>query len=157
METTINPLLELLEELYIGSNDAPTWVIDRKPGYGFTAAVKTLTSEQASTPLVDGGSTVAAHTEHLRWSIYYALEFFKGQMPSWDWKESWNIREVNDNQWEKLQNDLLVGYHLLKQAIAGTKDWSNPHLLKGTIALLPHAAYHLGAIKQLIIAVKDKG
>jgi hypothetical protein len=152
MEALINPLLELLEELYIGSNHEPTWVIDREPGNGFTAAIKTIDSKQASTSLVRGGSTIAAHTEHLRWSIYLALEFYKGKMPSSDWNESWAVHEVNDEQWQKLQNELLQAYQKLKEAIHEVQDWSNPQLLKGTIALVPHAAYHLGAIKQLIIA-----
>jgi|SRR5215217_3552563 len=153
MEPFIAPLLEILEELYVGS-DKDTWVIDRNPGHGLSAAVKTITAEQASTPLVTGGSTVAAHTEHLRWSIYLALEFYKGNMPSADWKESWSVKEVNEQEWKQLQEDLLEAYSKLKAAISEVKDWSNPHLLTGTIALLPHAAYHLGAVKQLMIAAK---
>lgn len=154
METVLRSFMDILNEIYISSDPEQTWVIDHKPGYGFTAVIKQLSAEQASTPILPGGSTIAAHTEHLRWSLYFALEFFEGRTPSPKWEESWTIREVDELQWEKLQQDLLEAYHKVRHALLLVKDWSNPFLLKGTLALLPHAAYHLGAIKQLMIAAK---
>lgn len=153
METVLKPFLEILKEIYIRSDAERTWVIDHKPGYGFTAAIQQLSAEQASTPIVPGGSTIAGHTEHLRWSLYFALEFYEGKRPSSKWEESWTVREVDEEQWRKLQQDLLVAYEKLTNAIQSVKDWSNEYLVAGTLALLPHAAYHLGAVKQLIIAV----
>ena len=152
MEAIISSLLELLDELYVGPASNYTWVIDRYPGHGFTKAIEQIDAEQASTPTVEGGSTIAAHTEHLRWSIRVAREFFDGKMPSPDWAESWRIREVNDQEWQKLQQDLLNAYEDLRTAIAERKDWTDQQFRQGTLALIPHAAYHLGAIKQLIIA-----
>lgn len=155
METTLTPLLDILHELYIGTDGNPSWVIDHQPGYGLTKTVKTLTAKEASTPLFNGGSTIAAHTYHLKWSLDLALEFYSGRRPSAKWSDSWLVREVDDAQWEKLQQDLLNSYQKVKDAVAAVRDWSNPMLVKGTIALLPHAAYHLGAIKQLMLAVKQ--
>lgn len=154
MEAIISSLLDLLDELYIGSSGEHTWVIDMKPGHGFTKTINQIDAVQASAPTVEGGSTIAAHTEHLRWSIRVALEFFDGKMPSPDWLESWKTHEVNEAQWQKLQQDLLSAYRDLRKAIAGQKDWSNAQFRQGTLALLPHAAYHLGAIRQLIIATQ---
>lgn len=153
METVLKPFLELLREIYIGSEVEQTWIIDGKPGHGVTAAINEITAEQASQPLVEGGSTIAAHTEHLRWSLEFAMTFYNGEQPTGNWEESWAIRKVSDEEWEQLQLALLVAYQKVIYAIKEVKDWSNPHLLKGTIALLPHAAYHLGAVKQLLIAV----
>lgn len=152
MEAIISSLLNLLEELYVGSTGKDTWVIDQKPGYGFTKTIEQVDAKQASTPTVEGGSTIAAHTEHLRWSILVALEFFNGKMPTPDWADSWKIKQVNEEEWKKLQQDLLKAYQDLKAAIAERKDWSNEQFNQGVLALVPHAAYHLGAIKQLIIA-----
>lgn len=155
METMLAPMLDILHELYIGTEDESTWVIDAKPGYGFTRTIKTVTAQEASTPIVNGGSTIAAHTYHLKWSINFALEFYSGNQPDGNWPESWKVRKVNDAEWAALQQELLDSYHTLKDTIAAVKDWSNPFLIKGTIALLPHAAYHLGAIKQLLLVVKQ--
>lgn len=155
METVIKPILELLHELYIGTSEGQSWVIDAQPGHGFTAAIKTVTAQQASTPIIKGGTTIAAHTEHIRWSLYYALEFYKGNQPKFDWKESWTVREVNDQQWKALQQELIEAYNKAKAAIEAVTDWSTPYLLQGTIALLPHAAYHLGAVKQQLLYVNS--
>ena len=154
METVLKPFLDIFREVYIGKEGEHTWVIDAQPGHGFTAAIHELSAAQASTPLVPGGTTIAAHTEHLRWSLYFALEFFEGRTPSSKWEESWKVREVDQQQWEQLQQDLLVAYDKVQHAVESVKDWSNEFLVTGTLALLPHAAYHLGAVKQLITFVK---
>ncbi|MVT07464.1 hypothetical protein [Chitinophaga tropicalis] len=156
MEAILKPVLNLLNELYVGVNAGPTWVIDPKPGHGFIAAIKTIDARQASTPIVKGGSTIAAHTEHLRWSIYFALEFYKGNRPEGEWDKSWLVREVDEAQWAKLQMDLQEAYDKLKTAIESVTDWSDPLMLQGTIALLPHAAYHLGAVKQQLLYVQSQ-
>ncbi|WEK17688.1 MAG: hypothetical protein P0Y49_12865 [Candidatus Pedobacter colombiensis] len=155
MESVLKPFLELFREIYIGSEFEQTWIIDGTPGYGFTTTIKQITAKMASTPMVEGGSTIAGHTEHLRWSLEFAMTFYKGQQPSGSWEESWRIRKVNNKEWEELQLALLIAYQNLVNAIREVNDWSNPSLLKGTLALLPHAAYHLGAVKQLIIAVHE--
>ena len=154
MENAIKPLLDILHELYIGTDKEHSWVIDRKPGHGLSRTIKELSAEEASKPLVDGGTTVASHTEHLRWSLVYALQFFAGKKPEGDWKDSWTVHQVNETEWKKLQQDLLDAYEKVKAAINDTNDWSAPNFLQGTLALAPHAAYHLGAVKQLVIASK---
>jgi hypothetical protein len=154
METVFKPFLELLREIYIGSEVEQTWIIDGRPGYGITSTMKGITAKKASTPIVEGGSTIAAHTEHLRWSLEFALTFYRGEQPSGNWEESWTVHQVTEEEWEQLQLALLVAYQKLIYALKEVKDWSNPHFLKGTMALLPHAAYHLGAVKQLLIAVE---
>jgi len=156
MEAILKPVLELLHEIYIGPTEGHPWVIDVKPGHGFTAAIKTIDAKKASTPLVPGGTTIAAHTEHLRWSIYFALEFYKGNKPTGNWEESWIVREVDEAQWQQLQQDLLDAYEKLVAAIRGVTDWSNPFLVQGTLAMVPHAAYHLGAIKQQLTYVNQQ-
>jgi hypothetical protein len=154
MEQVIKPLLDILHEVYIGTENNESWVIDAKPGEGFSRAVKSLTAKEASTPGVPGGSTVAGHTGHLKWSLDFALQYYEGKQPKGDWAESWQKGTVDDAEWAQLQQELLESYSKIAAAIAAVKDWSNPYFVQGTLALLPHAAYHLGAIKQLIIAVK---
>jgi hypothetical protein len=56
MEAIISSLLELLDELYVGSAGKHTWVIDMKPGHGFTKTIEQIDAAQASTPTVKGVS-----------------------------------------------------------------------------------------------------
>jgi hypothetical protein len=157
MEPTIQPFLALLREIYIGGEGNDTFVIDRDPGYGVISAVKTISADDASTPSHDGGTTIAAHTGHLKWSLDYALEFYKGKIPEgWNWDDSWTRFNVNEEEWEKLQHELEASYERLVTVINSVTDWSNDLLLKGTLALLPHASYHLGAIKQLMLTIKKR-
>jgi hypothetical protein len=156
MEVPVHLFLDLFNELYEGVKSDESWVIDAKPGDGFIRVIQSLDAEQASTPLVKYGSTIAAHTEHLRWSLNFALEFLKGNTPSCNWSESWRIHQVNTLEWETLTGDLKNACNLIKSEIETNEDWSNPFLVKGTIALVPHIAYHLGAVKQIMLALKDR-
>lgn len=156
MESILTPFLELLHEVYLGTEGQHTFVIDNNPGNALLPAIKKLSASDASTPSHQGGTTVAAHTGHLVWSINFALEFFKGNVPKSNWEESWTRISVNETEWKQLQDELASAVEQLTDAIKSAKDWSNPVFLKGTLALLPHASYHLGAIKQLILAVKPE-
>jgi hypothetical protein len=83
---SLNMFFELFDELYTGSIKPPVWVIDPGPASGILGVLTTVSAQQASTPLVQGGSTIAAHAEHLRWSLQFALSFFKGKVPDSDCK-----------------------------------------------------------------------
>ncbi|RYZ99116.1 MAG: hypothetical protein EOP47_17645 [Sphingobacteriaceae bacterium] len=151
----ITSLLEIFDELYIGvKNKEQTWVIDSDPGEGFIDTIRNISAEDASRPLYPGGSTLAAHTEHLRWSLNFALEFLHGKKPDGDWDKSWTVKKVNDEEWDNLQSALHNEYKAVRAGIEAIPDWTNPFLLKGTLALLPHAAYHLGAIRQKMLALQ---
>lgn len=156
METTLKPFLELFEEVYIGSDNEQTWIIDGNPGHGITAALKQVSADIASKPTVKGGTSIVGHAEHLRWSLDYAYEFFEGKQPTGKWEDSWKLRMVNQPAWDSVQQDLLESYEKIKSKIEETSDWSNPDLLKGALALLPHAAYHLGAIKQMLLVLNEE-
>jgi hypothetical protein len=142
--------LELLDELVMGKTKEFTWVIDREPGQGITGTIEQLSAEDASFAITEGGSTVAAHTEHVRWSLQLALAFFKGENPTPNWEESWRIKKVDDKQWKKLQKDVKDIYTAIRAAVEKRDDWSDPRFATGTLAILPHLSYHLGAMRQMV-------
>lgn len=153
---SLNPFLEIFDELYTGSSGKEyTWVIDRNPGYGFIDVIRSISADDASRPLHQSGSTLAAHTEHLRWSLNYALSFFEGKQERRDWNESWRIKTVTSEEWENLQSALQNEYITVRAAVLEVTNWDNPQFITGVMALLPHAAYHLGAIKQMAFMLKE--
>lgn len=95
------------------------------------------------------GTTVAAHTQHLRWSLAHANAFARGETPTGSWPESWSLREVDAGAWDELRAALRREYDTLLGAIKQQEDFSDPQTLTGIMALVPHAAYHLGAIRQM--------
>ena len=153
METTFKEaLLELFSEAYTGPNHAYTWFIDNAPGSGLFGTLDALNAEEAS-HAGPSGRTIAAHAEHLRWSLALANAFARNEEPQLDWKESWTVKWVDADAWERLKNDLRGEYETLYAALERQEDFSDRQLLTGIMALVPHAAYHLGAIRQLRLVV----
>lgn len=145
-------LLELFSEAYTGPNHAYTWFIDNKPDAGLLGTFSGLSAEAASRPSPTG-STIAAHAEHLRWSLALANAFARGENPTPNWPESWTVKAVDDAAWDELQAELKREYETLFAAMERQEDFSDPQLLTGILALMPHAAYHLGSVRQLVNAL----
>jgi len=144
-------LLELLSEAYTGPNHAHTWFIGNEPGSGLLGTLAKLSAEEASRT-GPSGTTVAAHTEHLRWSLAHANAFARGETPPGGWDKSWSVRAVDAAAWDDLRAALREEYDTLLGALRKQDDWSDPQMLTGVMALAPHAAYHLGAVRQLVAA-----
>lgn len=143
-------LLELFSEAYTGPNHPYTWFIGNEAGSGLFGTLEKLSTEDASR-VQPSGTTVAAHTEHLRWSLAHANTFARGETPTGSWPESWSLREVDAGAWDDLRAALRREYETLLGAIKQQEDFSDPQTLTGIMALVPHAAYHLGAIRQMAL------
>jgi len=148
-ETFVQVVTELFSEAYEGPQHAYTWFVDNDPGAGLLGTLARLPAEAASRPTVPGGATIAAHAEHLRWSLAMANAFARGEQPQAKWAESWSVRTVDATSWERLQADLKREFDTLKAAIQANPNLSGVQVLTGILALIPHAAYHLGAVRQM--------
>lgn len=150
-------VLDLFAEAYQGPAEEWTWFVTHgDPNAGLFGTLAQLTAEEASTPAIEGGHTIAAHTEHLRWSLAFANTFYRGEVPEQNWEESWAVQRVDEEQWQGLQAALREQYDTLYEAIGQHSDGSDEMFLRGTIATIPHAAYHLGAIRQLVRIAKGR-
>ena len=151
--TTFRTVLrDLFSEAYAGPNHDYTWFIDNKPDSGLLGTLSGLSAEDASRPSPTG-STIAGHAEHLRWSLAITNAMVRGEDPEQDWAESWRVTEVDEGTWDTLRADLKLEYETLHAGMAQQEDFSDPQMLTGALALVPHAAYHLGAIRQLVNAL----
>ncbi|RYX82916.1 hypothetical protein EON83_16825 [bacterium] len=155
-ETTsafLSAFVELFDEAYSGPSDSKyTFFTDNAPNSAILGTLDTLSAEQASR-LQSSEQSIASHAEHLRWSLELAQAYFRGEQPKADWEESWRVTSVTDEEWKALRDNLRREYKEVRDAIGAVTDWSNPFFLKGTLALLPHAAYHLGAIRQMVKSI----
>jgi hypothetical protein len=152
-----NNLAMLLTEAYAGPPDpSSTWFIDNEPDAGILGLIAHVSAAQASRPVngpADPGSTIAAHIEHLRWSLAQTNASLRGEEPPWKWKESWHLIEADPAEWDRLRTDLQTEFEMLLQELPRLPELSG-ELLSGILALLPHAAYHLGTIRQMIERVR---
>ncbi len=148
-ETFRKVLLELVSEAYDGPNKSYTWFIDNAPKSGMLGTLEDISSEKASRTFVENGSSIAAHTEHIRWSLSLSNAYMRGEQPKSPWSESWLVRIVNTDEWDTLRSNLRKEYETLRQGIEKQQDFSDEQILTGAFAFVAHAAYHLGSIRQM--------
>jgi hypothetical protein len=151
-----NSVVLLLTEAYDGPPDpSSTWFIDNEPNSGVLGILEGVYAMEASTPVHEAGeagSTIASHAEHLRWSLANMNAAIRGEEQG-DWKESWQVLEVDDLEWDRLRSELRSEFETLRQAFLSQTELPEEYLT-GVLALLPHAAYHLGNIRQMIERVR---
>jgi hypothetical protein len=158
MHQFIQSILTLFSEAYTGPADpSSTWFIENEPDSGILGIIAGVSASEASwsSNLSAPGTTIAAHVEHLRWSLANANHALEGDEYQGSWKESWNTLEVDEARWKQLKNELHKEYETLLANLRKQNDMPDD-TLTGAIALLPHAAYHLGTIRQLIERARQK-
>ncbi len=146
-------VLTLLQEAYVGpENPEMPWFADNAPETGVLGTLDAVSFEQAGTPLGSDGTTVAAHTAHLRFALSLANRAFRGEnpYPDADWEGSWATRSVTQTEWDQLRSDLRDEYTRLREALSGEVPWDAPMVLPGTLGQIAHGAWHLGAIRTLL-------
>ena len=124
--------------------------IDRGGGVFMTLAA--ISAEDASRTAFPGATTVAAQTEHLRFYLVALEGFITGTHTRVDWQESWGLTSVTPEQRDALRLELRRTYDHTVALIKGFDRWDEDEL-GGTLAMLVHSAYHLGALRQLLKAL----
>jgi hypothetical protein len=156
--TVIRAVVDLLTEAYDGPpNPASTWFIDNEPNSGILGVLEGVSAAEASTPVDssgEAGATIAGNTEHLRWSLAMMNAAVRGEAFEEKWSESWKVRQADEAAWERLRKDLRTEFETLGQALSRQTELPEEYVI-GTIALLPHAAFHLGVMRQMIARVRQ--
>lgn len=154
MDTTvvIQAITTLFSEAYAGPADPrSTWFIDNEPDSGILGIIADVSAAEASwsSNKNDPGTTIAGHVEHLRWSLANANRALEGNPYQGNWKESWNTVDIDEVNWKQLRAELRSEFEKLTGNLRKQKELDSDYLT-GVMALIPHAAYHLGTIRQLI-------
>ena len=152
MNPFVSSVQQLLGEAYEGA-PSQSWFSDHGANSGLFATLTSISATDASRTLVSGGSSIAGHIHHLRWSLAMSNALMRGEQPSRDWAESWTVSSVDDAAWLELQQALRLEYETLQTQLEQGFDPSNPMMTTAGIAFVAHAAYHLGAIRQMVLLV----
>ena len=144
-------LLAVLREGFDGPSPKVTYFLDGGPDAGLRNTLAQLDAGQASQPW--GGNSVAAHARHVLFSFEAFGAFIAGDRAQRDWNESWNVSTVDDTSWAKLQSDLATAYDALRRTIE-THGEESVEASGGSLAAVTHLAYHIGAIRQKIAALR---
>jgi len=153
-ETIRQDLFKSNVEALIGEafGDVKGIFLDR--GTSLLETVAPISAAEASRPTVESGSTIAGHVAHVR----FYLRVNKGYMEDAvqekiDWRDSWRVHEVSDTEWEDLKRGLADDCADFQRYVASITEW-NDLRVGGAMAAAAHTAFHLGAIRQMLLVIK---
>ncbi|MCT6925364.1 hypothetical protein [Metasolibacillus sp.] len=152
-ETLRNSVKAMIKETFEGPPIPVkgSWFTNPEPNSGIFGVLEESTFDEAS--LLIHGTTLAAHTDHIRYHMWGTNGILNtGKQPKMEWEKSWEIQAVDEEQWAQIQKDLHNEYQVLLQAIDAIEE--NEVLSNVVIPSLAHSAYHLGAIRQMLKIIK---
>ena len=146
-KTVADSLATLFGELVDGP-PATCFVLNRGD-IGLMRSLEKLSAEAASRS-AEGGATIAAHVDHLRYGLALMNRWSAGESP-WDdadWTQSWRVSKVSEAEWQTLRAELGSEVRRWLAALRQPREMNETEL-DGVIASVVHLAYHLGAIRQI--------
>jgi hypothetical protein len=141
-------LATVFAELVEGAPTTGGYVLNRGDG-GLLRSLDRLDAAAAS-HVNAGGSSIAAHVDHVRYGLSLLNRWAAGESP-WaeaDWSLSWRKTSVSEAEWQQLRADIRDESRRWTVAIGRPRDVDELEL-NGVIGSIAHAAYHIGAIRQI--------
>ena len=117
---------------------------------GIFATLGKISAEKASTQF--NGATIAAHSEHARFYIELLDNYLNKNMRVVDFKQSWRVTTVSENDWDDLRENLSKVYRKTSETLEKNEVWGLDTITVA-MGIIAHTAYHLGAIRQMTKAV----
>jgi hypothetical protein len=149
-------LSTLLLEIFDGPPGREAFILN--PGDpGILKQIEELSAEVASSRPIPGKTTVAAHVDHLHYGLSLLNRWADGEENPWkdaDWSVSWQRKVVNDEQWKGLCKRLREAATAWQEVVENRGDWDEV-TAAGALASAAHTAYHLGAIRQILAAMRQ--
>jgi hypothetical protein len=149
-ETFSREILDLLDEAFEQHHGI---FLDK--GTSLFQTLNGISAEQASKAASPNSASIAAHVKHVTFYLNVLHAYMQNmKLGKVDWKDIWrSTRAVSPEQWEALKTDLREAYHHVLDTIEDLEDW-NENAIAGSLAILAHTSYHLGAIRQALAVIK---
>jgi len=152
MDTTeVNTVLtRLFSELVDGAKGTAGAYILNSGDIGLLRSLEGISAAESSQSR-DGGATIAAHAQHVRYGLSLMNRWAsEGGNPFADakWDEAWKTSDVDSSGWKEIQHGLSDEAHRWARALQSPRQVSEIEL-SGMVASIAHLAYHLGAIRQI--------
>lgn len=151
-DLTIAAALTMLAgEAYLQASSDGGWFLNPSQS-GFVGELGEVTAKQASREPAPGRKTIASHASHINYHLTLLNRFAQGEpnpFATADWNESWVVTSVSESAWDDLRGDLRRNAEAWIDFVRQPRPW-NKIQLAGAFASVAHAAYHLGAVRQMI-------
>jgi hypothetical protein len=148
--TVASALTNLFSELVDGVRVPGNAFVLNSGDIGLLRSLGQLSARDASQS-VNGGATIAAHAQHLRYGLSLMNRWVReGDDPFSDakWDEAWKLSTVDDAAWNEIRAGLRHETNQWLAALASPREMTvaSVSAMVGSIA---HLAYHVGAIRQI--------
>jgi hypothetical protein len=142
-------LTRLFGELTDGTHPKGGFILNT----GDIGMLKSLDKRSAAdaSHAVNGGATIAAHAQHVRYGLSLMNEWgANGGNPfaNAKWDAAWKTSTVNGGQWQEIRSGLREEVTRWQQVLKTPRDATDLELM-GIVGSIAHLAYHLGAIRQI--------
>lgn len=141
----------LLQEAYDGPADpGQTWFVNHTREGGVLGTIRHLTAEQAWHRPEGLSHSVAEHVAHILFSLNLASRRVTtgGEMDA-DWDHSWDCGPPDERQWQVMQRQLRESHLRLRMWVHADETFDNKQSIACLVGAIAHAAYHLGALRQV--------
>jgi hypothetical protein len=149
-------LSTLLIEIFDGPPGREAYLLNQGDP-GLLKQIESLSAELVSNRPIPGKTTVAAHVDHLNYGLSLLNRWAAGEPNPWkdaDWNASWQRKVVTEKQWKELCAQLRKSAANWQEAVGNLGDW-DAISAAGALASAAHTAYHLGAIRQILAAMRS--
>lgn len=143
----------ILAELIDGPSEG-NFVLD-SDAPGLLRLLESLSAAAASGRATPTRMSIASHVNHLSYTLTIMNRWAGGEENPFagaDWAGSWKLQVVSEIQWRQLIGELQEQSHAWMTAVKQPREWDEM-TLTGAIGSAAHIAYHLGAVRQLILAL----
>lgn len=141
----------LLKETLFHAADQEAYIINRgEPG--FVDTMKSLTAKIASTPPGPGRKPIVSHANHVLYGLDLVARAIGGDMHAFDsanWDAAWKLEQVDEAAWKSLLGRLEATAQHVVDFGPKMQQW-NEIMFTGMLGVAAHAAYHLGAVRQIL-------
>ena len=142
-------LTRLFGELTEGTHPKGGFILNTGD-IGLLKSLDKLSAADAS-HAVNGGATIAAHAQHVRYGLSLMNEWgTDGGNPfaNAKWDAAWKMSTVNDVQWKEIRAGLRDEVTRWQQLLNTPREVNDLELM-GVVGSIAHLGYHLGAIRQI--------
>ncbi len=148
-------LSNMLTEIFDGPPGQEAYLLN--PGDpGLLRQLDTIGASAASKRPTPGQTTIAAHVDHVRFGLSILNRWAEGEPNPWagtDSNASWQCTTVTDDQWRALRDGLRHEADKWRKVVATRTSWDGMGAA-AALSTAAHTAYHFGAIRQILAALK---
>lgn len=148
-------LSNMLTEIFDGPPGQEAYLLN--PGDpGLLRQLQTIDAIAASKRPTAGQATIAAHIDHVHFGLSMLNRWAAGDENPWagaDWNASWQRTTVSEDQWRALRDGLRDEADKWRRVVASRTSWDDVSAA-AALSTAAHTAYHVGAIRQILAALK---